>query len=171
MPKPYRGLAADARALTAYVKLLRAGEGVLRESSRCLALYDLTPSQFGVLESLYEAGPQNPTELEHGTLRASGNLAALVEGLRNRSLVRRSAARQKRRAAAVALTPKGRNLVRSVLPGHGAAIISAMNRLSPREQETLGQLCRKLSAPATSPSSPDAKPAAAAPGRRRSPRR
>jgi MarR family 2-MHQ and catechol resistance regulon transcriptional repressor len=170
LPKPYHGLAADARALTAYLKLLRAGEGVLRESSRFLALYDLTPGQFGVLESLYEAGPQNPAELEQGIPRISGNLAALVEGLRKRSLVRRGAGSRNGRAATVALTPKGRNLVRSVLPGHGAAIISVMNRLSPREQETLGQLCRKLGAPASAPSSSDTKPADVAARRKRSPR-
>lgn len=156
MPKQYRGMAADARALTAYVKLLRAGEGVLRESSRFLALYDLTPGQFGVLESLYQAGPQNPSALERGILRASGNIGALVESLRKRALIRRSAARQEGRKAGVALTPKGRNLVRSVLPGHGAAIVSVMGRLSPREQEALGQLCQKLAAPS---SSPGAKPA------------
>ena len=144
MPKQYRGIAADARALAAYVKLLRAGEGVFGEASRFLALYNLTPGQFAVLGSLYETGPRNPSEIEGQILRASGKLSAVVEGLRKRTLVRRKPHGRGAGSATVALTPKGRNLVRSVLPGHGAAIISVMDRLSPREQETLGHLCQKL---------------------------
>lgn len=161
MAKRYPGIAADARALAAYVKLLRAGEGVLRESSLLLALYDLTPGQFGVLESLYQSGPRDSNELEGGILGNGGNLSALVEGLRKRGLVRRSlrSARGARRAT-LGLTPKGRNLVRSVLPGRGAAIVSVMGRLSAREQETLGRLCQKLGAPPVA-SFPRAKPASA----------
>ncbi|HVC00530.1 MAG TPA: MarR family winged helix-turn-helix transcriptional regulator [Candidatus Dormibacteraeota bacterium] len=168
MPKQYRGMAADVRALTAYVKLLRAGEGVLREASRLLTVYDLTAAQFGVLELLYRSGPQEVSELAAGILRTGGNHASVVESLRKRGLVRRSAGGRGRRMGVVALTPKGRNLALSVLPGHGAAIVSIMARLTPREQETLGELCRKLGRPSASPA---AKPARQAPRRARSPRR
>jgi len=172
LPKQYRGMAGDVRALTAYVKLLRAGEGVLGESSRLLALYDLTPNQFGVLESLYESGPQPLAALAQGILKTSGSLATVVRSLRKRGLVRPNAAGRDRRLRTVTLTPKGRNLLRSVLPGHGAVIVSVMARLSPSEQETLGKLCRKLSQPSPAPG---AKPAGATlpnnPRRRARPRR
>lgn len=168
VPKDYHGMAADVRALTTYVKLLRAGEGVLREASRLLALYDLMPGQFGVLEALYEAGPQQPSVLAHRMLRTAPELNAIVGGLRKRRLVRRQPAGNKRASATIVLTPKGRNLVRSVLPGHGATIVSIMARLGAREQETLGNLCSKLGRPSFSPS---AKPAKAPSRRARSRRR
>lgn len=170
MPKRYPGLAADARALTAYVKLLRAGEGVVRESSRLLALYDLSPNQFGLLENLYQAGPRDSVELESGILGTRANASALVEGLRKRGLVRRDGRGRAGRQASVALTPKGRNLVRSVLPGRGAAIVSVMARLSAREQETLGRLCQKLGTPPAA-SFPHAKPPSASARRARSRRK
>jgi MarR family 2-MHQ and catechol resistance regulon transcriptional repressor len=144
--KNYKGMAADARALAAYVKLLRAGEDISREATRPLALYDLTPSQFGVLEALYDAGPQCLSDLAHRILKTSGNLTVVVENLEKRRLVRRKTGGRDRRFITVALTPKGRTLVGSLAPGHAASIVGIMARLSATEQETLGKLCAKLSA-------------------------
>lgn len=135
---------ADARAFTSYVKLLRAGENALREAARPLALYDLTPGQFGVLEALYQGGPQSSSELARRILKGSGNLALVVANLQKRRLVRRSAGGRDRRSATVALTAKGRNLVTTISPGYAAAIVAVMGRLSPGEQEKLGALCGKL---------------------------
>jgi MarR family 2-MHQ and catechol resistance regulon transcriptional repressor len=151
MPKRYPGMTADARAFASYVKLLRAGEGVLREAARPLALYDLTPSQFGVLEALYQGGPQCLSELARRILKSSGNLTLVVANLQKRRLVRRSAGGRDRRFTTIALTAKGRNLVQSISPGYAAAIASVMGRLTPREQETLGELCGKLGHAAEAP--------------------
>jgi MarR family 2-MHQ and catechol resistance regulon transcriptional repressor len=148
VPKRYPGMTADARAFTSYVKLLRAGEGVLREAARPLALYDLTPSQFGVLEALHQGGPQCLSELARRILKSSGNLTLVVANLQKRRLVRRSAGRRDRRFATIALTAKGRNLVRSISPGYAAAIVGVMGRLTAREQDALGNLCGKLTQPA-----------------------
>ena len=144
MAKQYRGMKGDARALAAYVKLLRASESVLRESTRPLALYDLTPSQFGVLEALYDDGPQCLSDLARRILKTSGNLTVVVENLEKRRLVRCRPGRRDRRFITVALTAKGRSLLRSILPGHATAVVAVMDRLSAREQEALGTLCGKL---------------------------
>lgn len=143
MPKRYPGMTADARAFACYVKLVRAGDGVLREAARPLALYDLTHSQFAVLDALQQGGPQCLSELARRILKTSGNLTLVVANLQKRRLVRRSAGRD-RRFATITLTPKGRNLVQSISPGYAAAIAGVMSRLSPREQETLVGLCGKL---------------------------
>ncbi|HEV2385802.1 MAG TPA: hypothetical protein VGS20_00970 [Candidatus Acidoferrales bacterium] len=144
MSKRYRGMGADARGLATYVKLLRAGENAIRETTRPLALYNLTSSQFGVLETLEDTGPQRLSELFRRNLAAGGNLAAVVETLRRRGLVRRGAGGRDRQSANVALTRKGRTLIRSIFPGHATAIVAFMSRLGPREQEALGKLCEKL---------------------------
>lgn len=142
--KAYRGLTADARALSAYVKLIRAGESVLREATRPLALYDLTASQFGVLEALHQRGPQSPDKLARGIAKTGGNLAQAVRMLERRGLVGKASGRRERNVARIRLTPKGRRLVQTILPGHAASIVGVMGRLSPREQEILGALCGKL---------------------------
>jgi len=150
VPRRYPGITADARAFACYVKLLRAGDGVLREVARPLALYDLTHSQFAVLDALYQGGAQSLSELARRILKSGGNLTLVVANLQKRRLVRRSPGRD-RRFATIALTPKGRNLVRSISPGYAAAIAGVMNRLSPREQEALAVLCGKLGHGAETP--------------------
>lgn len=145
MARHYREMGADARALAVYIKLLRASEGAVREAGRPLALYGLTPSQFGVLETLEDAGPQCLSDLARRILKTSGNLTVVVENLLKRGLVRRRLGGRDQRFITVALTRKGRALARSIFPGHAAAIVALMSRLTAREQETLGELCRKLS--------------------------
>ena len=144
MAKTYRGMKSDARALAAYVKLLRAGEGALAEATRPLALYNLSPIQFVVLEALGEGAPQSLETLGRHVLRGSSDLGGVVANLAKRRLVRRKLARGRGRQEIVTLAPKGRTLLRSILPGYATAVVAVMNRLSAREQETLGALCSKL---------------------------
>ncbi len=146
MAKPYRGMKSDARALAAYVKLLRAGEGALAEATRPLSLYNLSPIQFVVLEALGEGGPQSLENLGRRVLRGPSDLGGVVANLSKRGLVRRKAARGRGRPEMLALAPKGRILLRSILPGYATAVVAVMNRLTAREQETLGGLCSKLAA-------------------------
>ena len=146
MAKTYRGMKSDARALAAYVKLLRAGEGALAEATRPLALYNLSPIQFVVLEALGEGGPQSLENLGRRVLREANDLGAVVAKLAKRGLVRRKPARGRKRPEIAALAPKGRTLLRSILPGYATAVVAVMNRLSAREQESLGALCGKLGA-------------------------
>ena len=44
----------------------------------------------------------------------------------------------------VALTPKGKTLLRDIFPRHAAAIVEFLSVFGPEEQECLGDLCRKL---------------------------
>lgn len=161
MPTRREGIRADARALASYVKLMRASETVLREAARPLALYGLTPGQFGVLEALYDAGPQPVSELARRVLIFEDGLGAAVAHLGKRGLVRRASGRgagarrgvragRGSHASRIALTAKGRNLAGSISAGYAAAIVSMMKRLSPREQDALGALCSKLG-PARAP--------------------
>ena len=146
MAKAYRGMKSDARALAAYVKLLRAGEGVLAEATRPLALYNLSPVQFAVLEALGQGRPQTLENLGRRVLRGSSDLGAVVANLSKRRLVRRKPGHGRNQQEMVALAPKGRILLRSILPGYATAVVAVMNRLSASEQELLGALCSELSA-------------------------
>ena len=132
------------RALAAYVKLLRASESVQAEAMRSLAEEDITPSQFAVLEALYHVGPMCLSVLANKILKTSGNLTMVVGNLEKRGLVTRQQSTRDRRFVSAAITEKGKKLISRIFPGHAARITDLMNRLSPREQQTLAELCRKL---------------------------
>lgn len=132
------------RALEAYVKLLRASESVQAEAMRSLAEEDITPSQFAVLEALYHVGPMCLSVLADKILKTSGNLTMVVGNLEKRGLVTRQQSTHDRRFVSAAITDKGKKLIARIFPEHATRIADLMNRLTPREQETLGELCRKL---------------------------
>lgn len=144
MPRHFHGTPRQERALSAYVKLLRASESVQIEAARSLTGEDLTPSQFAVLEALYHVGPMCLTELAHKILKTSGNLTMVAGNLEKRGLVTRQQQSHDRRFVSVTITEKGRKLMARIFPAHLERIVELMERLSPAQQDELGRLCRQL---------------------------
>src|SRR5512135_404628 len=98
MAPHYQGSKREARALDAFVKLMRASNSVHARATHTLAGADLTPSQFAVLEVLHHLGPMTLTELARKILRTGGNLTMVAGNLARRGLVRRERLPQDRRA-------------------------------------------------------------------------
>lgn len=144
MSRHFHGTPRQERALSAYVKLLRASETVHSEATRTLAGEGLSASQFAVLEALYHVGPMCLSELAHKILKTSGNLTMVVGNLEKGGLVTRQQSAEDRRFVGVAITERGRKLMARVFPVHLERIVELMNRLSPAQQDELGRLCRKL---------------------------
>ncbi|HLK31587.1 MAG TPA: MarR family transcriptional regulator [Terriglobales bacterium] len=144
MPRHFHGTPRQERALSAYVKLLRASETVHAEATRSLAGSGLSASQFAVLEALYHVGPLCLSELARKILKTSGNLTMVASNLEKRGLIRRQQSSQDRRFVSVCITEKGRKLMARLFPLHLERIVELMDRLRPAEQEELARLCRQL---------------------------
>jgi MarR family transcriptional regulator, 2-MHQ and catechol-resistance regulon repressor len=144
MARNYRGTKKEERALAAYVKLMRASDSIYSESTRDLADYNLSGSQFAVLEALSHVGPLVLSELARKVLKTGGNITMVVDNLEKRGLVRRVASREDRRYIKAEVTAAGRKLIDSMFPAHVQRIVQLMSRLTGGEQDQLSALCRKL---------------------------
>ena len=144
MEKSYRVNDYEARALSTYVKLMRAVESITARTHKHLASVGLTLSQFAVLEALYHSGPLYQKEIGQKILRSSGNITMVIDNLEKRDYVKRDRKKEDRRYLVVRLTDEGLDLINKVFPPHAAVIAREMSALSPGEQETLAQLCKKL---------------------------
>jgi MarR family 2-MHQ and catechol resistance regulon transcriptional repressor len=140
----YKGTKDEARALSAYVKLVRASESITARIQRHVTQAGLSVSQFGVLEALYHLGPLSQAEIARKVLKSTGNITMVIDNLEKRELVKRERKQDDRRFYSVQLTPEGRTLIGSIFPRHAAMIAAEMGALSSAEQEALGNLCRKL---------------------------
>lgn len=140
----YEGRPEEVRALDAYIKLMRAADSVSERASRHLAASGLTLSQFGALEALFHRGPLCQRDLGRKILRSGGNVVMVVDNLEKRGLAVRRRDGADRRFVSVHLTPKGRRLIRQVLPRHVRAVVREFGVLAPDEQELIGRLCRRL---------------------------
>ncbi|GFO55002.1 MarR family transcriptional regulator [Geomonas sp. Red276] len=132
------------RALNTYTKLMRAAESVTARTSRVMAGANLTVSQFGVLEALFHKGPLCQRDIAAKILKSTGNMTLVIDNLEKSGLVRRVRDTEDRRFLTIHLTEPGTDLISRVFGEVEAAIVAEMSILSDQEQETLGELCKKL---------------------------
>jgi MarR family 2-MHQ and catechol resistance regulon transcriptional repressor len=140
----FQGTAAEQQALNTFIKLMRASDAVNNQINYHLSDYNLTVSQFGVLEAIYHLGPLTQTQLGEKILKSSGNITYVVDNLEAQDLVERVRDSEDRRRYFIHMTPEGRQLISQIFPRHVARIVEVMQTLSLEEQTTLDRLCRKL---------------------------
>ncbi len=144
MQKELRGNDKVVRALSTYVKLMRAAESITSRVHQHLSSVALTVSQFGVLEAIFHLGPLSQRDLGRKILRSSGNITMVIDNLEKRGLVRRKRDRNDRRFLIVHLTAKGRKLISKIFPPHAALITKELSVLNATDQKILGDLCKKV---------------------------
>jgi len=144
MPTHYPGSPEQVRALNAYIRLTRAVEAISARLLSSEKLEGLTVSQLGVLDALFYLGPMCQKDLAGKILKSSGNLSLVIDNLERRGLVRRERRDSDRRFVTIYLTEAGDALIERVMPAHSAEISSVFSALTPDEQDSLGELCKKL---------------------------
>ena len=144
MPTHYKGTVKERRALNAWLKFVRAGITLNSQLINSLRRFQLTESQFAVVEALYHLGSLNLTQISEKLLCTGGNLTTVVDNLEKQNLVKRVPGKTDRRQYKIHLTPKGRSHIKKLFPDHVKAIVREMNVLSPSEQDELSRLCKKL---------------------------
>ena len=144
MPTHFTGTRAEKRALNTFIKLSRCTDSVMARLAERNTIGDLTFSQFAVLEALYHLGPMMAGEVSQKILKSGSNLTTVIDNLERDGLVRRERDTKDRRVIHVHLTEAGSNKLEAVFPGHVEALVDEFSVLSAKEQETLGELCKKL---------------------------
>lgn len=144
MPTHFTGSRTETRTLDTFIKLTRCTNSVLARLAEHNTVGDLTYSQFAVLEALYHLGSMTQGEVSMKVLKSGSNITTVIDNLERDGLVRRERGAKDRRVIHVHLTEAGTSKVEAVLPNHVAALVEEFSVLSASEQETLGELCKKL---------------------------
>ena len=137
----------DPLAHRALESLLRAEASVRRTLTADLARSRLSAAGFSVLVVLATAGGELQLRALRRRLRTSkANASEVVTTLEARGLVTRARLADDRRAASVALTASGHDLVDRLFPEHTRRVALAFAVLDDSEKRSLAQICRKLAA-------------------------
>jgi MarR family 2-MHQ and catechol resistance regulon transcriptional repressor len=123
---------------------MRAANSARNVAARQLANSGLTLTQFAVLEALYHLGPMSLSDIAQKVLTTGGNLTMVVGNLERQGLASRKRSPEDGRVLIVSLTSRGKAMMRGLFPEHAATLAEFISTLSPDEQRTLGNLCRKL---------------------------
>ena len=114
----------------ALMELLRTADTVWDASRRFFERWDLSPSQFNVLNLLHlEPQGLSQTDLSRQLIMHRSNVTGLVDRLEARGLVQRQEVAADRRAYRVVLTPAGSRLLRDVLPRYYEAAARVWDRV------------------------------------------
>ena len=106
----------------ALIQLLLTAETLWNASRIFFGRWNLSPSQFNVLNLLHNQNPgATQSELSRQLIMHRSNVTGLIDRLEKRGLVQRADCATDRRAYRVALTPAGEKLVREILPRYYAA--------------------------------------------------
>lgn len=133
----------------ALLELLSAAEALWNASRVFFVRWDLSPSQFNVLNLLYDRpGGCTQVELSRRLIMHRSNITGLVDRLEARGLVRRRDNPADRRAFNVVLTPAGAKLMRQVLPSYHEAAEKVWGGLSPKRAQQLASELAEVSASA-----------------------
>jgi DNA-binding MarR family transcriptional regulator len=101
----------------ALIQLLRTAETLWNSSRILFAAWELGPSQFNVLNLLYELPEgMSQTELSRALLMHRSNVTGLVDRLEKRGLLKRQEVPGDRRSYRVELTRQGLDLMKEILP-------------------------------------------------------
>jgi MarR family 2-MHQ and catechol resistance regulon transcriptional repressor len=140
----YKGTQEERRALDVLVKLMRASRSVAERMSQPVIAAGLSPSHFGVLETLYHLGPLKVSELADKHLKSHNNFTVVIDNMEKQGLVRRERLQEDRRVVMVHLTSEGRERIKQVFPEFVRALTEDLQILNSEEQEQLSALLLRL---------------------------
>jgi MarR family transcriptional repressor of emrRAB len=131
----------------ALIQLLRTAETLWQASRVLFARWDLSPSQFNVLNLLHEApAGMSQTDLSRALLTHRSNVTGLVDRLEERGLVKRLEMAGDRRSYRVVLTAAGARLMKQIIPAYYRAAEEVWGNAQANRVGALAATLKRLSA-------------------------
>ncbi|MCE5038796.1 MarR family winged helix-turn-helix transcriptional regulator [Staphylococcus auricularis] len=137
------------RSLNAFVGLNRTIDTLTNIVAKDAKRHDLNITEFGVLELLFNKGPQPVQRIRSRVLIASSSITYVVDCLERKQLVQRQRDAQDKRVTLVHLTETGQSLMEEIFPTHAQIITDSFSMLTDDELTTLQHVLKKLSAQTT----------------------
>ena len=119
-----------------------AADSINNRLNSRISSYNLTISQFGILEALFHMGSMCQKQLSDKILKSTANITTVIDNLEKRALVKRIRQEADRRYITVELTEKGKQLIQDIFPEHVKYINEELSILSKEEKLKLKTLCK-----------------------------
>ncbi|MEJ8307135.1 MarR family transcriptional regulator [Saccharibacillus sacchari] len=136
--------AEEAASLKLFVVLSKAYKNVMDRAVKDMKRHGLSPSEFTILEVLYNKGRFPLQQIGEKILITSGSVTYNIDKLEKRELLRRVPSPSDRRVIYAEITDQGRELFDAIFPEHAAEVHRIMSGLSEEETEMASMLLKKL---------------------------
>lgn len=133
------------KELNIFIGISRIKKQIGFEVRKILSNYDLTESQFAVLEVLYSKGELTIGEVQDKVLTTSGNIPIVVKNLEKIGYILKSQDELDKRKFILSLTESGEKIIGELAPIVNDVIIKIVGRIDENEQENMLVLLKKIS--------------------------
>lgn len=131
-------------ALKLFVVLSKAYKVIMDHAIKDMKKYDLSSSEFTVLELLYHKGRFPLQQIGEKILVTSGSITYNIDKLEKKGYIRRVPCIEDRRVTYAMITDQGKQLFDRIFPEHTQEIHKVMQGLSIDEQKLAIELLKKL---------------------------
>ncbi|MEH7300059.1 MarR family winged helix-turn-helix transcriptional regulator [Neobacillus drentensis] len=128
-----------------FLVLMQTSKEIQERMKLEMTKYNLSITEFSVLEVLYNKGKQTIQQIGHRILISSGSMTYVIDRLEQKGMLNRSACPNDRRAIHVALTAHGNSLMEEIMPKHQGLVDHMFGSLDSHESELLVKLLKKVS--------------------------
>ncbi|WP_195576105.1 MarR family winged helix-turn-helix transcriptional regulator [Paenibacillus sp. 1001270B_150601_E10] len=122
----------------------KAFKSISDHSSACCKNEGFNPTDFAVLEILYNKGAQPIQQIGSKLLLQSGNVTYVIDKLERNGYLRRHPCAKDRRVIFAELTEKGQDVMGRIFPRQANMLNRALSGLSLEEKEMAIDLLKKL---------------------------
>ncbi|HIS29277.1 MAG TPA: MarR family transcriptional regulator [Candidatus Avamphibacillus intestinigallinarum] len=131
-------------SLKLFVVLSRAMESITEQVQADIKRYGLNPTEFAVLELLYNKGDQPIQKIGDKILLASSSITYVVDKLEKKEYLTRRPCPKDRRVTYASITESGESLLRTIFPEHTKAIQEIFGGLNDEEKSDMIEQIKKL---------------------------
>lgn len=124
--------------------LTTAQHTIFQELNSRLALYDITPVQYGVMNCLWREQMLSPKEIAEQLMIENSTISGVLERMEKKKLISRNISMEDRRFVQVELTERGRKLEMPVLNEVERFNREVYASMTKEEEENLKALLKKL---------------------------
>lgn len=131
-------------SLKLLVVLSKTYKSLMDKAAKDIKNYELTPSEFGILEVLSTKGKIPIQQIGEKILITSGTMTYNLDKLEKKGLVERIPCLEDRRVVYANLTVAGKELIDRIFPQHAESIQQIMNGLSQAQKQETIELLKLL---------------------------
>lgn len=133
-----------AKALKTLTVLLKSSSSVQDVVKKDMIKYGVNPTEFSVLELLYNKGDQPIQYIGKKILLASSSITYVVDKLEKKEFIKRTPSATDRRVTNISISEKGTVFMQETFPQHEELISNLFSELSETEKTTLIDLLKKV---------------------------
>jgi MarR family transcriptional regulator, 2-MHQ and catechol-resistance regulon repressor len=128
-----------------FLLLMQTSKAIQERIRDEMSIYNLSITEFSVLEVLYFQGKQTIQQIGNRILISSGSMTYVIDKLEQKGIIKRNDCKEDRRVIHITLTAEGLDLMEKIMPDYQDMVDSFFGGLTGDESQLLVSFIKKIS--------------------------